>query len=361
MTREGLEVGIIVSLIEKNETARAIRMAETYLQKHPGNREAALLLAKAYKENDQIKETIRIFEQIVEAEPDDVEVRLELAELYSRIDLWENAKQALRPALEFPGHQLASMVRCAYGSYLYRTGERDKGSDLMWLEVKNSPDNIQILHRAALTLFAGGETKRLEEILVHLKEETGQLTPLAFFLLGQCYYADAKWQEALDALDSASHLSRSPLGLGMIGDCAFELGRYTRARQAYAELLRAAQDLDPRQVAAAHFRLAYIEWRRGMHERALPHLVRAHEARPDDPDTLWLLAEIYLQRRETDRAMAITVNLHRVCPDHPGLNLLIPRLFPHLVRRERRKPLYGASRPWRRFRCRARPRTAEAT
>ena len=354
MTKEGLDVETIRLLFEKGETDRAIRMAEAALQKAPANREIALLLARAYMENTRFSEAIKVFEPIVETDPDSVAHRFQLAELHASLDQWDEAKQVLEPALKFSEHPLASEVRCAYGDYLYRSGDRERGRHLMLREIENSPGDGPLLNRVTYALSEAEERGRLKETLLRCKEKTAELSPFASLILGRCYYLDGQWQEALDALDKVPNLSRAPAALRMMADSAFELGRYTRARQAYSELIRDQTEMEPREAALIHFKLAYLEWQRGMHERAMPHLRQAYEADPRDPNTLWLTAEIYLSRREIDRATAVAVALYEICPDHPGIGSLFARLFPELLRGERRKPRYGAGRPRRRFRCRAR-------
>ncbi|MFH1737822.1 MAG: tetratricopeptide repeat protein [bacterium] len=353
-TKQTLDLGHIHSLLMKDETARAIALAETRLQKDPSNREIALLLVSAYQRNKQVNEAVGLFEKVVETDPDNVQLRLECAELCTENELFERAAEILEPALAFREHPMAALVRCMLGSYYFRAGEKDRGRGIMNQAIESAPEDPRVLHQAAQTYFLGDEYAEAKKILSLRKEQGGQLIPRSSLILAHCYYFDQQWEEALDTLDSVSGHLNLPVLQRLIGDCAFQLGRYTRARNSYEEFLRSTSEEKDKDVRSVLFRLAYIEWKRGMHERALPLVRRALQGPGDHRDLVWLLVELLLERGETERAREALQILFEMDPGHPAIPSLVARLYPGQFRRPRKPVVYGAQRPWRRFRRRAR-------
>ncbi|HPA44250.1 MAG TPA: tetratricopeptide repeat protein, partial [bacterium] len=367
-TRDHVELEQVRALMDKRDFPRAIALAEKELKRNPQNRQMGLLLVAVYLANGRPSDSIALFKEWIQQEQDDVELRLGYAEQLASHNLLQEAFDILEPALELPKHPLASRIRCAQGTYLYRMGEKDRGRAMMLDAIRDSDYDPESVEYSASVLFDNGESEQARDLLLQQESLGKTLHPRAQMLLGFCYYYDSEWEKALETFDRIPGFMNNPVAPRIIGDCAFNLERYNRARNNYQEFLRrqeeAKSDEDredeekkDRDLGVIHYRLAFLEWKRGMHERALPHLHQAIRNDFGHPDVFWLMSEVYLERGETDRAKAALRLLLDMYPRHPGILSLYYRLYPGALLRMRPMPPYGARRPFRRFRNRTYKRT----
>ena len=104
--------------------------------------------------------------------------------------------------------------------------------------------------------------------------------------------ASAHWDEALGLCDKALQSRQSHLSSRILkGLCLHHLGDERKAE----ESLRAAAQLAPEDFGAQYFH-GWIQCETGRYQDALPALRKAHQLRPDHPETLALLARCCLEQ-----------------------------------------------------------------
>jgi len=361
-TRNHVELEQVRSLADKKDFPRAIALAEKELKRNPQNRQMRLLLIAACLADGRPSDSIARFKEWVQQEQDQVKLRLGFAEELASRDLFQEAFDILEPALEVSEPPAAFEIRCACGTYLYRMGEIDRGRDMMLDAVRDSDYDPALVRYSAGVLFHGSEYATARDLLLQQELLGKTLDSGARALLGFCHYYESEWEKALEAFDRAPEFEGSPLSLLPVADCAFNLKRYNRARNNYQEYLRrqekAKSDKDGEEeqknpeVGTVHYRLAFLEWKRGMRERAWPHLQQAIRNDFYHPDVFWLMSMLCLERGETDRAKVALRLLSETDPDHPGILPLYYRLYPGTPLRRRPMRSYGARRSFRRFRNR---------
>jgi len=353
-TKEDLELQNIAVLVERGDINRAKVAAERLLAKVPGHAEVASLLSQIYEEEGNLSKSREVLERALTVNPDDVELRLELARLQAANAQFGAAMRTLEPVKDLFDHPLRNEIRCLHASCLYKIGQTEQGKAIFSSVLEEAPENALCVERMAMLLLSAHEYKEAENALARHLEVVEEANPRIYLVLGYCHYRETNWAKALAALDRIPESARASVIFALIGECAFQLERYTQARYAYERLLETDADLPDDHRGVILQRLAFIQWQRGMHERALPLLHEAITVDPDNPDALWLLAEVYLARREMDLAGACVVEMMERFPDHPLLQSLVARLFPGALRSVRKLPPYGARRARRRFRCQVR-------
>ena len=92
-----------------------------------------------------------------------------------------------------------------------------------------------------------------------------------------------------------------------------QTGRLEEARTIFTSLLAAAPD-----IAEAHFHLARIYRRQGMVEKAIEHMERAREIKPEEQAILTALADYYAAAGRFEEATAIYGPLIAAQPNNPA-------------------------------------------
>ncbi len=351
---EDLEFQSILTLFDRGNTDEAKAAAEKLLARTPGHRSAASLLSQIYEQEGNSSKARGVLEHALRLNPDDVELRMELAEQQAASGQFDLAAQTAEPIKDRSDLPLYNAIRTSYASYLYKCGQVEQAKAIFLSVLQNEPENARCVQRIAQTFVSEQEYKEAEDAIVKHLEVVEQTTSRIYQILGTCHYFERDWAQALAAFDRIPESARTPLDLASMGESAFQLERLTQARRIYQQLLDMEEDISANARSIALQRVAFIEWRRGMHERALPLLHQAREIDPDKPNILWLLAEVYTERRELDVARSCVALMLERFPDHPLLPALVIRLFPEILRRTRTLPPYGARRARRRFRHRRR-------
>jgi tetratricopeptide (TPR) repeat protein len=223
--------------------------------------ERELLLLRAQTEFRQVEASLQA---LLDRNPDDREVLLELALGTSRLRNLDRAEVLLRPLLEQQPADGAAL--CIRGRIRLQKHQPHEAR----------PDLEEAL-RLGAELYYGADAR---------------------LLLANCLLELGKFEEALARFRQCqAEEPGDPRALFGAGRCAWHLARWDEAAQAFQEVLRLRPDhLD------ALSELAYIHEERGELTRALELLERAAQLDPTWHDLYFRMAKLFLAAGQTERA-----------------------------------------------------------
>ena len=260
---------------ERGNQAEALAAYTRVLQLDPKNRDALTGAARIHLRTRANQQAIELLEALVTEEPKDADAHADLAAAYAASGDRERATRQYQAALRIqPEHPSALMGQ---GNLLLKNGEEDRALELL--------------------------------------QKASQLATRAFeprYLLGTAYNRLGRYQEALDALQSAVrlgggnesevyyHLARAYGGLGRLEERGRALARFQELTR------KAKQDTAAQHRALELIEEAKVQVEAGNLHLAAARLEEAREGRPLDDALLFRLASVNydLQRNDLARSYA---------------------------------------------------------
>ncbi|HSA93276.1 MAG TPA: tetratricopeptide repeat protein [Terriglobales bacterium] len=243
-------------IIETHRTARqwaeALRVAEEAARKFPQDRDLQMQYAAQLADSGKPDEGVARVRGLLKGTPEDREVYLALAQIYSRQRRWKESEEAIAQA-----DKLATTPRekyyawFMYGSVYERQKKFDQAEEMFKKILSFDPHNAMVLNYLGYMLADRGV--RLEEALGYIKEAVARdpasgayLDSLGwvYFKMGQDVLAEEYLHKAIERLpyDSTVH--------DHLADLYLKTGRLKEA--------------------AAHWERALEEWNRGVPSDADP-------------------------------------------------------------------------------------------
>jgi len=294
-----------------------LRLAELYRQL--GLLQDAMqqyeIVSQYYGREGRTRESLAALRQIVELDPENVTIRIKLAELYSKEGLTQEAVEEFSRAADFLRSQNRTddLLKVLERLSLHRPDDLDLLKDLarQYLEMADPP-------RALVKLQAAFRVDPRDE-------ETLSLLAQAFQDLGQSAKSISVLRELAHVLDQAGDqdgrnaaFERLLLMSPNDPEALVALGR--RATPPVAEIHPAATrpDAGPQASLDVEERLAhalteadvYVKY--GLHDKAVEHLRRVFEWSPGNVEARLKLKEIFLDMSRTTEAVEELVQLGRI-------------------------------------------------
>jgi tetratricopeptide (TPR) repeat protein len=233
---------IIDSYREAREWQQATDVAKEAVQKLPNDRGLKMVYASQLADMGQAEAGLQQVKALLKGKPEDREVYITLAQMYSRLKHWSEAEQSLDKAEELSAkaedRQYLYFLR---GSMYERQKKYDQAEEMFRKVLTSDPDNATALNYLGYMLADRGV--KLEEALNFIKKAVDLDPANGAYLdsLGWAYFKLGKYELAEDNLLRASqHIGTDPTVQDHLGDLYQKTGRL--------------------KLAAVHWERALQEW-----------------------------------------------------------------------------------------------------
>jgi len=230
---------------EAKDWQKATDVAKEATEKLPKDRDLKIVYASQMADLGQSDAAIEQVKSLIKGTPEDRDIYVRLAMMYSRLKRWPEAEAALDKADQLSAkseeHQEIAFLRA---SGYERQKKYSEAEDLFRKIIKDSPDNSAALNYLGYMMADRGEN--LEEALGMIKKAVDREPANGAFLdsLGWAYFKLGKYDLAEDNLLKASQhvMGADPTVQEHLGDLYQKTGRL--------------------KLAATHWERAVAEWSR---------------------------------------------------------------------------------------------------
>jgi tetratricopeptide (TPR) repeat protein len=233
-------------IIDTYRTAKqwqaATDVAKEGVQKLPNKTGLKMVYAAQLADMGKPDEGLQQVKSLLTGKPEDREVYITLAQMYSRLKRWPEAEEALDKASQLSvKEEDKEYVEFLRGSTYERQKKYDQAEQVFRKVLGSDPDNAAVLNYLGYMLADRGQ--KLDEALIMIKKAVDLEPANGAYLdsLGWAYFKLGKYDQAEDNLTKASqHMGTDPTVQQHLGDLYQKTGRL--------------------KLAAAHWERAIEEW-----------------------------------------------------------------------------------------------------
>jgi tetratricopeptide (TPR) repeat protein len=234
---------IIDTYRQAKEWQKATDVAKEATEKLPKDRDLKMVYASQVADTGQTDAALEQVKSLLKGTPEDREVYINLATMYSRLKRWSEAEAALDKAEQFSTKQDdKETVEFLRASGYERQKKYDQAEELFRKILNQSPDNSTVLNYLGYMLADHGT--KLDEALAMIKRAIDLEPANGAYLdsLGWAYFKLGKYDLAEDNLIKASQhvMGADPTVQEHLGDLYQKTGRL--------------------KLAASHWERAVDEW-----------------------------------------------------------------------------------------------------
>ena len=233
---------IIDTYREARQWQQATDTAKEAVQKLPNDRGLKMVYASQLADMGQAEAGLQQVKALLKGKPEDREVYITLAQMYSRLKRWPDAQESLDKAEQFSSKpEDKQYVYFLRGSMYERQKKYDQAEEMFRKVLSTDPDNATALNYLGYMLADRGV--KLEEALNYIKKAVNLDPANGAYLdsLGWAYFRLGKYELAEDNLLKASqHITTDPTVQDHLGDLYQKTGRL--------------------KLAAVHWERALQEW-----------------------------------------------------------------------------------------------------
>jgi len=233
---------IIDTYREAKQWQQATDAAKEAVDKLPNDRGLKMVYAAQLADMGQAEEGLQQVKSLLKGTPDDREIYITLAQMYSRLKRWSDAEEALDKATQLSTREEdKEYVDFLRGSTYEREKKYEQAEEVFRKVLANEPQNAAVLNYLGYMLADRG--MKLDESLIMIKKAVDLEPANGAYLdsLGWAYFKLGKYDQAEDNLTKASlHMGADPTVQQHLGDLYQKTGRL--------------------KLAAAHWERAIQEW-----------------------------------------------------------------------------------------------------
>jgi tetratricopeptide (TPR) repeat protein len=233
---------IIDTYREARQWQQATDIAKEAVQKLPNDRGLKMVYASQLADMGQAEAGLQQVKALLKGKPEDREVYITLAQMYSRLKRWPDAQESLDKAEQFSSKpEDKQYVYFLRGSMYERQKKYDQAEEMFRKVLSADPGNATALNYLGYMLADRGV--KLEEALNYIKKAVDLDPANGAYLdsLGWAYFRLGKYELAEDNLLKASqHIGTDPTVQDHLGDLYQKTGRL--------------------KLAAVHWERALQEW-----------------------------------------------------------------------------------------------------
>ena len=233
---------IIDTYREAKQWQKATDVAKEATLKLPNDRELKMVYAAQLADQGQPDAALEQVKSMLKGTPDDRDVYIRLAQMYTRLKRWPEAEAALDKAAELSTKEEdKEYVEFLRGSTYERQKKYDQAEETFRKVLATDPQNAAVLNYLGYMLADRGV--KLDEALIMIKKAVDLEPANGAYLdsLGWAYFKLGKYELAEDNLMKASqHMGMDPTVQDHLGDLYQKTGRL--------------------KLAAAHWERAIDEW-----------------------------------------------------------------------------------------------------
>jgi tetratricopeptide (TPR) repeat protein len=233
---------IIDTYREAKQWQKATDAAKEATQKLPNDRGLKMVYAAQLADMGQVDAGLKQVTSLLDGTPQDRDVYINLAQMYTRLKRWPEAEAALEKAAALSTKdEDKEYVEFLRGSTLERQKKYDQAEEVFRKVLATDPQNAAVLNYLGYMLADRGT--KLDEALIMIKKAVELEPANGAYLdsLGWAYFRLGKYELAEDNLIKASqHMATDPTVQDHLGDLYQKTGRL--------------------KLAAAHWERAVDEW-----------------------------------------------------------------------------------------------------
>jgi tetratricopeptide (TPR) repeat protein len=233
---------IIDTYRESKQWQKATEAAKEATQKLPNDRGLKMVYAAQLTDMGQVDAGLNQVKSLLKGTPEDREVYITLAQVYTRLKRWPEAEAALDKAAQLSTKEEdKEYVEFLRGSTYERQKKYDQAEEVFRKVLATDPQNAAVLNYLGYMLADRGS--KLDEALIMIKKAVDLEPANGAYLdsLGWAYFRLGKYELAEDNLMKASqHMGMDPTVQDHLGDLYQKTGRL--------------------KLAAAHWERAIDEW-----------------------------------------------------------------------------------------------------
>jgi len=233
---------IIDTYRQAKQWQAATDVAKEAVQKLPDKNGLKMVYAAQLADMGKPDEGLQQVKSLLSGKPEDREVYITLAQMYSRLRRWPEAEEALNKASQLSlKDEDKEYVEFLRGSTYERQKKYEDAEQVFRKVLGSDPDNAAVLNYLGYMLADRGQ--KLDEALIMIKKAVDLEPANGAYLdsLGWAYFKLGKYDQAEDNLTKASqHMGTDPTVQQHLGDLYQKTGRL--------------------KLAAAHWERAIEEW-----------------------------------------------------------------------------------------------------
>jgi putative PEP-CTERM system TPR-repeat lipoprotein len=293
--------------LRTNEPQKALDVAAGQLPLHPDNAALLEVVGNAYLASGQTDNAVETFERLIAAAPERATARKQLAVAYGQIGKNSEAKAQLEKALDLQPDD--SLAKIGLARFAFLEGELDR-ADALVAELERSsvtdPRVAEIKGDIALQKNNPAAAAAAYADAFAKQPNTQRVVKLT---RASRVAGDPGYRKTMDDW-LAKHPDDAVARLSVATD-ETNLKRYDKARQDYEKVI----EQQPDNVLALN-NLAWILWRDGNAQAALPHAERALELAPNAPAVKDTAGLVHLKLGNTGRAVTLLSEAANGLPDN---------------------------------------------
>lgn len=244
---------VIDTYREAKEWPKATDAAKEATEKLPNDRGLKMVYAGQLADQGKSDEALQQVKSLLKGTPEDREVYVTLAQMYTRLKRWPEADAALDSAAKLSiKDDDKEYVEFLRGSTLERQKKYDEAEQIFRKVLATDPDSAAVLNYLGYMLADRGV--KLDEALIMIKKAVELEPANGAYLdsLGWTYFKLGKYEQAEDNLTKASqHMGADPTVQAHLGDLYQKTGRlklavvhWDRAIQEWNKTVSAEVDSD---------------------------------------------------------------------------------------------------------------------
>jgi eukaryotic-like serine/threonine-protein kinase len=285
--------------------ARALDAIRTARKLNPDDPDVRISLAAVYSETGKTDEAIGELRAALERRPTDDNAHRQLAIALRNQGRAEEALQEYQQALAIRPNYFRN--NSALGVFYYRRGQYAEAAIAFQRATENQPDSAWGFINLGAAYLKSGDTRRALENF----ERSIQIAPdeAAYSNVGTIHYTEGRYAEAARAFEEAVRLGpKNDVSHRNLGDAYLKLGQREKARAEYERASALSDELlkvNPKDAPtlASH---AVYEAKLGRNLQAIRHIEAAVAERPGDVEVLYKRAVVYaLAGRSADAERAL--------------------------------------------------------
>ncbi len=305
-------------LLQTGKTDAGIAELQKLYQQDPGDRDTRTRLVAAYAQHNRLPDARRVLEAVLKVNGQDVEARLQKAEIELLSGNWIDAQNDLSDVLHFrpdsaQAHFLLSRVRLAQGDLLNRRHE-------LTLALSLNPKLVRVRIELARSLTLAGTPSAAVGVLDQAPDDQKQALPVIeernWALLGSHHYTDLR-----KGIEQGMALGRTRDLLVQDAMLRIVDRDWARARSSLEDVLKKAPlDLQALDLLAQ----TYVDQKQ---PKLAIQKIRYYAARyPQSSEARLLLGRLLLAEGKADEARAAFVSAQAADPKSAAASLALAQL-----------------------------------
>jgi tetratricopeptide (TPR) repeat protein len=310
--------------LAQNDKADAETALLKAIELKPDSPAAYFLLAQLYVSTNRNEKALEDLKEVQAKNPKDIRSLMMMGVIYELRKNYTGARDAYEKVLAIDPTFTSAMNNLAY-LYSENLNELDKGFELAQKARELQPNEPHMADTLGWILY---KKHQYTWALGLLQESAGNLPTEAEvqFHLGMIHYMMGEEDQATAALQHSLQIDGKFEGSDearqRLSTLAIDAGKVSEADMASLRNSLEGKADDP----VALTRLAALNERAGANDKAAGELESALKINPANVGTMLKLVRLYIAEHETQKALDLAKNAHKLAPNDPAVSYSLSRL-----------------------------------